>query len=671
MDSEFEKNINNLWHRKRLFHMEKDKFKPRIFLNNGTIDLYNDSINISLYKGLIINDIYSRYFKMRGYNVYFSFGYNNISKASFFKKNTTNQKEQQRQAELESNIHFLGLSNDVKKELNCNSSTFTEFPGKFFLYLNEQGLIKIANRQVYTDEDNSNIYNCFDVSSVNNCFYLKSTGKKVKESIKSVVILDIKDFAPAIISEINKLNVEEPVKKKLKSVLMPNYGLKITLTNTFKDIYFDIEMDHPEYIGGLDYIAMNPDFIDTSAFISDEEKFSVERFNNGMDVIGVYSGTYFVNPLTGRAIPIIISRKYDKAYHLGISSIFKNDYLFCGLLHLDYENIIEDDTIINSDFISNMNKKDAHIAIIEAFSKEDFASRTYTFLNTEIIISTNDDYGLLIPLYYDGIKYHSTPKEFLPFFLANKVSLALQSKKDFANKVEVIDSVFNQYYVLGVADIAKRLFANERELPDFSDPCFVDIYNEYSVTEQLVIEENHLISDILMPLIFRIIMKKRYKNLRDDSISKTIILYNRDKYEKNIDLSMISSTYSIDALRMYLAVTPKNSLESLNYTKLEYCKQFINEVSFMYSGAKNNNFYKNDFYEVSSKLHKYLFNGNITAYTRVLTDYVSTLKNEVISYKFGLSILKLLYIIIPHVCERIYLEKYNSKHFLIYDEWTV
>ena len=76
---------------------------------------------------------------MRGYNVYYSFGYNNISKVSFFKKNTLDQKENEDFTRLENNIHSLGLSNDDKKEFRWDSHSFTEFAQKFFLYLKEEG----------------------------------------------------------------------------------------------------------------------------------------------------------------------------------------------------------------------------------------------------------------------------------------------------------------------------------------------------------------------------------------------------------------------------------------------------------------------------------------------------------------------------------------------------
>jgi len=174
-----------------------------------------------------------------------------------------------------------------------------------------------------------------------------------------------------------------------------------------------------------------------------------------------------------------------------------------------------------------------------------------------------------------------------------------------------------------------------------------------------------------MPIVFRKIMRKKYPDLLSDNIKHTTILYNRDKYESNINFSELKMSYGIDSFRMYLCITSNDSLEEINFAKLEYCKKFISEVEDLFFRAKINNYYKNDFYEVSTKLTKYLDENNISAYTRVLTDYVSTLKADEISIKFGLNILKLLYLIIPHTVERIYLEKYKSKHFLLYDEWTL
>lgn len=671
MESDLEQSIKNLWLKKRLFHMERDKFKPRLYLNNGLIDVFNEKQDLSLYKGLLINDIYSRYYKMRGYNVFYSFGYNNISKVSFFKKNPLNLKEKEELNTLENNIHSLGLSNDPKKELKTDSNTFVEFSQKFFSYLFSEELIKIEKRFVYVNETTSKTYNTFEVNNIKGLYYLKSNGKKVSEEIREVVILDFKKFAPKVIKEINELNYPINVKNKLKSVLIPNYGLEIKLTNTFKDLYFKINMEHPEFIGGIDYISMNPDLMDVTTFIGEEEKSIVESYIAGEDKLGVYSGNFFINPLTGRSIPIIISKKYDKSYYLGISSLYKNDNLFCGLLHLDNINIIEEDKLINSDFLSGLDKKEAHNEIIEVFSKEEFACKTYSFLNTEIIISSEEDYGLLIPLFSTDSDYKITPNEYLPFFLGSRVSLALQSKENYSQSLNVINKVFNEYYIIGLASIVKRLLANEMEIPDFNDSSFPEIYNEYSDTKHLVVKENYLIHEILMPIIFRLIIKEKYPNIKEDSINNTKIFFNRDKYDDEIDFNLIKKDYSTDSFRMYMAITPNDSLETINYAKLEYCKKFTEKVEFLFDEASNIDYYKNDFYEISTKLVKYLKDENITAYTRVLTDYVSTLFNEKINYKFGLNILKLLYLIIPCTVEHIYLEKYKSKHFLIYDEWTL
>ena len=91
--NDMENYIRTMWQSKRLFKMQKDKFKPKMFLYSSTFNIFSEDIDYFTYKMLLENDVYSRYYKMNGFNVFFTYAFNDISRASFFKNSSLTEIE--------------------------------------------------------------------------------------------------------------------------------------------------------------------------------------------------------------------------------------------------------------------------------------------------------------------------------------------------------------------------------------------------------------------------------------------------------------------------------------------------------------------------------------------------------------------------------------------------
>lgn len=669
--NDMENYIRTMWQSKRLFKMQKDKFKPKMFLYSSTFNIFSEDIDYFTYKMLLENDVYSRYYKMNGFNVFFTYAFNDISRASFFKNSSLTEIEKKRIDKYQAQINELGLSVDIRKQLHTSSPSFVTFAQKFFLYLFEKQLCYLSKENVYTSVVDGQVYNSFEVDEIGNTFYAKNTTVPLEIKQKDVVVLDCEPFLDSLVESINNLNILEKYKKRMVNVFSPFVGLEITFVDSFSSVNLVYKNFNPEYLAGLNFIALNPDLTDISLFVSPEETRAVSAYLEGQDLMGVFSGTTFSNPLINFDIPVIISKKWDEDIHYGYPQLSDDDFIFSKLLNLDVVEILDDNTLINSDFLTGYKVAEAHQIVIDELSQLEYCKKIYKYQNTKIVLSNFFDYGLLIPLYKTSFGVKPINKKYLPLFLKNKIRLMLEENGLLHDGAALINGFFNDLYTIGLCSFISRVLAEEEDIPEFDSDYFKRAISEYYQTSNLEILDANLYSEVLMPLVFSKILEQDLSFNTNNFFGKIAVYDSGSIVGSVIDFEKIINTYSSDALRLYILNNEVADSININHARLMEYQEFINYLIEGYKNINPKSSTPSRFFYLSNQLKKSLENNDLLSYSKDLILFSKDIKFNLYSITFYEELLKLLYILIPHTVEYIYINVLKSKHFLLYEEWTL
>ncbi|MFA6592248.1 MAG: leucine--tRNA ligase [Bacteroidales bacterium] len=158
-----------------------------------------------------------------------------------------------------------------------------------------------------------------------------------------------------------------------------------------------------------------------------------ERISESKTVTGVFSGSYSINPLTGKKVPVWISEYVLSGYGTGaimaVPAHDSRDYAFARKFNLPIIPLIEgcdvseesfdakEGKMCNSGFLNGMDVKDAIPAAIEYVESNGIGHRKVNYRIRDAIFSRQRYWGEPFPIYYkDGIPT-PLPEDRLPLEL--------------------------------------------------------------------------------------------------------------------------------------------------------------------------------------------------------------------------------------------------------------
>ena len=398
----------NRWHKSKNFMVEKDRIKPKSYFFSTFPKTNMYGFQDGNIRSIISSDLLSRFNRMIGYNVLFPTGYDSLGLSSFMEnKKHSNAINDDICKIFRNQMLRLGIGLDEQKEIDLKSNAYLSALQLSFLDLYDRGYIKYDDIPVLQDKSGRKYY---DTAFENDELVLTKA---------KVFYLDLKGIHHILERKINELPLSLLEKSKVLKLLNIQNSLIIPfdVTNGTK---LTINLKNPELIGGITYICINPNYMDFALYTIYDEYDSIEDYLTGnINTFGVFSGTYAVNPLTGKKIPIFISDKYEDDIYIGNPGINLEDREFALMEELEIIDIISNGVLINSDFLDGYSKDDARDLIIEAFVDAEIAEVETYYAKDKILLSSMDAFGALLPFLQDDDKLYSL-KEYLPFTFSAK-----------------------------------------------------------------------------------------------------------------------------------------------------------------------------------------------------------------------------------------------------------
>ena len=159
-----------------------------------------------------------------------------------------------------------------------------------------------------------------------------------------------------------------------------------------------------------------------------------DRMADVKNVSGAFTGSFAINPFTGKNIPIYISDYVLMGYGTGavmaVPAHDERDHRFAKKFGLEIINVIENDkdiqeesydskdsVCVNSEFLNGLNYNDAKAKIISEIEKMGIGHGTTNYRQRDAIFSRQRYWGEPVPVYYkEGMPY-TLPVSALPLEL--------------------------------------------------------------------------------------------------------------------------------------------------------------------------------------------------------------------------------------------------------------
>jgi leucyl-tRNA synthetase len=436
------------WEESKIFQANNASAKPKYYALSFFPYPSGVGLHIGHTRNFTITDVAARAKRMQGYEVLQPMGWDSfglpgenyaiktgISPQVSTKQNTDNFRAQCKR---------LGLSIDWSREFSSTDPEYYKWTQWFFLLLLEKGLAyRQESAQWWCDECKTVLAN---EQVVNGCCW-RHEDKPVSKKLLNQWFFKITDYADRLTEDLDDLDWPEGIKLMQKNWIGKSTGAEVNFAVTDSVESLKIFTTRPDTIYGATFMVVAPEHPMVEAITTPETKSDVQNYINsvanktdierqedsGKKKTGVFSGSYAINPLTKKEIPIWISDFVLMGYGTGaimsVPAHDERDYEFAKTFGLEITKVIdagqEDDAVysgeglmVNSGKFNGQKSSEAREKIIKEIVSRNLGTEKVNYKIRDWLISRQRYWGAPIPVVYcqkDGIV--PLPVEQLPLRL--------------------------------------------------------------------------------------------------------------------------------------------------------------------------------------------------------------------------------------------------------------
>ena len=433
--SEIEPKWQKFWEENKTFKVSEDEKYPknkRMYV----LDMFPypsaAGLHVGHPEGYTATDIYCRYLRMNGYNVLHPMGYdafglpaeNYAIKTGTHPKITTNENINHFTQQIKS----LGFSYDWDRCVSTCEPEYYKWTQWIFLQLFKKGLAYEAQTPInWCPSCMTGLAN--EEVKEGRC---ERCGTQVTHKTIRQWILKITDYADRLDKDLDSLDWPESVKLMQHNWIGKSTGAEVTFTVADKDgkpteKKLTVYTTRCDTLFGATYMVVSPEHKIVPEITTAEQKTSVEayieaaakksdleRTDLNKDKTGVFSGSYAINPVNGKLIPIWIADyvliSYGTGAIMAVPAHDTRDWEFAKKFSLPIIEVLksevdvqkqawtEDGLHVNSDFLNGLNKKDAINRMLEFLEEKKIGKKAVNYKLRDWVFSRQRYWGEPIPL---------------------------------------------------------------------------------------------------------------------------------------------------------------------------------------------------------------------------------------------------------------------------------
>ena len=258
--------------------------------------------------------------------------------------------------------------------------------------------------------------------------------------------LRVTAYAQRMLDGMDSLEWSDSLKEIQRNWIGRSVGAQVFFDVKDSDRKLEIFTTRPDTIFGVTFMVIAPEHEWVEELTTAENKAAVEeyiaqtkkrsereRIAETRRVSGVPTGSYAINPFTGKAIPIYISDYVLAGYGTGaimaVPAHDSRDYAFARHFGLDIVPVVEGGNIevesydaksgkmINSDFLTGKDVTEAIPAMFDEVEKRGLGKKLINYRLRDAIFSRQRYWGEPFPVYYKGETAYPLPEDKLPLEL--------------------------------------------------------------------------------------------------------------------------------------------------------------------------------------------------------------------------------------------------------------
>ena len=383
-------------------------------------------------EGYTATDIYCRYLRMNGYNVLHPMGYDAFGlPAENYAIKTGTHPKVTTFANIEhftKQIKALGFSYDWDREIKTCTPDYYKWTQWIFLQLYKKGLAYESNTPInWCPSCQTGLAN--EEVKEGKC---DRCGSQVTHKTIRQWVLKITAYADRLLEDLDQLDWPESVKLMQKNWIGRSTGAEVNFTVADKDgnptdQKLTVYTTRCDTLFGATYMVVSPEHPLVEKLTTSEQKEAVEayvdaaakksdleRTDLAKDKTGVFSGSYAINPVNGKLIPIWIADyvliSYGTGAIMAVPAHDDRDWDFAKKFNLPIIEVLksevdvqeqawtEDGIHVNSEFLDGLNKKDAIEKMLAWLAENNCGKAAVNYKLRDWIFSRQRYWGEPIPL---------------------------------------------------------------------------------------------------------------------------------------------------------------------------------------------------------------------------------------------------------------------------------
>ena len=374
-----EEKWQSYWEENKTFKTDIWNFdKPKYY----ALDMFpypsGQGLHVGHPEGYTATDIVSRMKRMQGYNVLHPMGFDSFGlPAEQYAIKTGNHPEGFTKKNIETftkQLKMLGFSFDWDRQISTCDPKFYKWTQWIFKKLYEDGLAKCVDMPVNWCEELGTV---LANDEIINGKSERGGYPVIRKNMKQWVI-DIPSYAERLLDGLNEIDWPESTKEMQRNWIGKSVGAQVNFKVNNSDLTFTVFTTRPDTLFGATYCVLAPEHELVNLITTDEQKEAVESYKKicasksdlertelNKEKTGVFTGSFAINPVNNKLIPIWIADYVLSSYGTGaimaVPAHDERDFEFAKKFNLDIIQVLEEVTGTSNE---NETHKDSIVAIV-------------------------------------------------------------------------------------------------------------------------------------------------------------------------------------------------------------------------------------------------------------------------------------------------------------------
>ena len=459
------------WDETNLYKFDPNKEGEKLYV----LEMFSYPSGSQLHAGHWFNygpvDSWARMKKMQGYNVFQPMGFDafGLPAENFAIKTGVHPKDSTDQniVTMEKQLRAMGAMFNWDNEVITCDPNYYKWSQWLFLKLYENNLAYRKKAPVnWCPSCNTVLANEQVVDGA-----CERCDSEVTKKDLTQWFFKITDYANELLEKLDTLDWPEKTVSMQKHWIGKSTGAEVTFKVKDSNLEFNVFTTRVDTLHGVTYVTLAPENPLVDKLVTDEYKVAVEDYKEQAkkqtdierqsltrEKTGVFTGSYAINPVTGKEVPIWVGDYVLATYGTGavmaVPAHDERDFAFATKFNLPIERVItskdgsetplpfcEPGILINSNEFDGLTTEEAKVKIVEKLEKLNLGSNKENFRLRDWLVSRQRYWGTPIPIIHcDHCGIVPVPENQLPVELPYNVEFTPDGKSPLAKCDEFINT---------------------------------------------------------------------------------------------------------------------------------------------------------------------------------------------------------------------------------------